>query len=135
MKELHYLKMMGITQSMTEHHIPYDVCVQQLSVRNSNHAIKLHVVGIFSGSLHLPTLKFSNTNTVTYYSFLLHKVQKLRMTMAWHTSYCNTISAINLMFTINKTQPSTYLLIYILKKVRPASEVRRVLLHSFPVLL
>jgi len=127
---------MGTTQPMTQHHILYDFCVQQHSVRNSNLAIKLHVVGIFSGSVCSTTLKFSNINTVTYYSFLLHKVQKLRMTLAWHTSYSsNTTSAINPMFTINKTQSSTYLLIYILKKICPASEVRRVLLHSFPVLL
>jgi len=126
---------MGTTQSMTQHHIPYDFCVQQRSVRNSNLAINLHVAGIFSGSVCSTTLKFSNINTETYYLFLSHKVQKLRMTMAWHTSYCNTMSAINLMFTIRKTQSPTYLLINILKKVCPASEVRRVLLHSFPVLL
>lgn len=132
---LQYLEMMGTTQSMTQHHIPYNFCVQQHSVRNANLAIKLHVVGIFSGSVCSTAIKCSNINTVTYYSFLLHKVQKLRMTTAWNTIYCNIMSVINLMSTINKTQSSTYLLIYILKKVRPASEVRRVLLHSFPVLL
>jgi len=92
MKALQYLEMMGTTQSMTQHHIPYDFCVQQHSVRNSNLAIKLHVVGIFSGSVHSKTIKCSNINTVTYYSFLLHKVQKLRMTIAWNTIYCNTVS-------------------------------------------
>ena len=43
-----------------KHHIPYDLSVQQSSVRNPNLPIKLHVVGIFSGSEEVQQYKYSN---------------------------------------------------------------------------